>query len=67
MLRIGGRRYNLWCSGKGDENGGVGHIVKEELSEKMVKVKRVNIVMAFALFVKRASRDRYVATLCCGN
>ena len=34
MLGIDARRYNLWCSGKGDGVGGVGVMVKEELGER---------------------------------
>ena len=42
MLVIKGRRYKLWWSGKGDGVGGVGVMVKEELCEKVVEVRRVS-------------------------
>ena len=35
-------RYKLWWYGKGDGVGGVGVMVKEELCEKVVEVKRVS-------------------------
>ena len=42
MLGMVGRRYKLWWSGKGDGVGIVGVMVKEELSEKVVEVRRVS-------------------------
>ena len=33
-----GRRYKLWWSGKGDEIGDDGVMVKEELCEEVVEV-----------------------------
>ena len=36
------RRYNLWCSRKGDGIGGVGVMVKEELCETVVEVRIVS-------------------------
>ena len=42
MLGMKGKRYKLWCSGKGDGLGGVGVVVKEELCEKVVEVRRVS-------------------------
>ena len=42
MLGLKGRRYDLWWSGKGDGVGGVGVMVKEELCEKVVEVRRVS-------------------------
>ena len=41
ILWMKGRRYKLWWSGKGDGVGGVGVMVKEELCEKVTKVRRV--------------------------
>ena len=41
-LRLKGRRYKLWWSGKGDRFGGVGAMVKEELCEKVVEVRRIS-------------------------
>ena len=42
MLGMKGRRYKLWRSGKGDGVGSVGAMVREELSEKVVDVRRVS-------------------------
>ena len=41
MLEMKGRRYKLWCSGRGDGVGGVGVMVNEELCEKVVEVRTV--------------------------
>ena len=41
MLWMEGRRYKLWWPGIGDGVCGVGFMVKEELCEKVVSVKRV--------------------------
>ena len=46
-----GRRYKLWWSGNSDGMGGVGVLVKEELCEKVVEVRRksdrvMTVVMA---------------------
>ena len=47
-------RYKLWCSGKGDGVCGVGVMVKEELCEKMVEVRRVgDRVMTVVVFVDK--------------
>ena len=46
-----GRRYKLWWSEKIDEVGGVGVMVKEELCEKVVEVRRVgDRVMTLVVF-----------------
>ena len=42
MLGMKGRRYKLWWFGKGDGIGGVEGMVKEELCEKVVEVRRVS-------------------------
>ena len=42
MLGVKGMRYRLCWSGKGDGVGGVGVMMKEELCEKMVEVRRVS-------------------------
>ena len=42
MLATKGRRYELWWSGKGDGVGGVGVMVKGELCEKVIEVRRVS-------------------------
>ena len=42
MLRMEGRRYKLWWSGKGDGVDGVEVLVKEELCEKVVEVRRAS-------------------------
>ena len=34
-----GRRYEIWCSGNDVESGGVGILVKEEISRNVVEVK----------------------------
>ena len=41
MLGIERRRYKLWWSGKKDGVGCVGVMVKDELCEKLVEVRRV--------------------------
>ena len=41
ILRMKGRRYKVWWSGKGDGVGCVGVIVKK-LCEKVVAVRRVS-------------------------
>nr|XP_006813171.1 PREDICTED: uncharacterized protein LOC102806937 [Saccoglossus kowalevskii] len=58
MMGVEGRRYKLWWKGNNDELGGVGVLVKEELWEKVVEVRRRNdrvmtIVMAFEEEVMR--------------
>ena len=42
MLGIKGRRYKLWCSGKGDGVGCVEVMGKEELCAKAVEVRRAS-------------------------
>ena len=42
MLVMKGRRYELWWSGNADGVGGVGVMVKEEMCEKMIEVRRVS-------------------------
>ena len=37
-----GRRYKLWWSGNQEGHGGEGVLVKEELYDKVVEVRRVN-------------------------
>ena len=46
-----GRGYKLWWSGKGDGVGGVGAMVKEELREKVVEVRRVRERLMTAVVV----------------
>ena len=49
MLGMNGRRYKLWWSGDGV--GGVGVMVKEELCEKALEVRRVGVrVMTLVVF-----------------
>ena len=51
MLGMKGRRYKLWWSGKGDGVGGVEVMVKEELCENVVEVRRVgDRVMTVVVF-----------------
>lgn len=52
MMGVEGRKYKLWWKGNNDGVGGVGVLVKEELCEKVVEVRRRNdrvmtIVMVF--------------------
>ena len=50
MLGRKGRRYKLWWSGIGDGVCGLGDMVKEELCQKVVKVRSVSDrVMAVVL------------------
>ena len=37
---VKGRRYKLWWSGSGDKTGGEGILIKEELGENAVEVRR---------------------------
>ena len=61
MFGVKGRRYNLWWSGKWDGVGGVGAMVREELCEKVVEVRRVSHgVMTFVVF------EEDVLRLICG-
>ena len=51
FMVVKGRRYKLWWSGNSDGTGGVGVLVKEELCEKVVEVRRksdraMTVVMA---------------------
>ena len=39
-MGVKGRRYKLWWSGNSDGMGGVGVLVKEELCEKVMEVRR---------------------------
>ena len=51
MLGMKGRIYKLWWSGKRNEVGGVGAMVKEELCEMVVEVRRVSDrVMTLVVF-----------------
>ena len=47
MLEMKGRRYKLWRSGKGDGVGGVGVMVKEQICEKVLEVRRVSDNVVF--------------------
>ena len=40
FIGVKGRRYKLWWCGNDDKTGGVGILIKEELCEKVVEVKR---------------------------
>ena len=53
----------MWWSGKGDEVGGVGVMVKEELCEKDVEVRRVSgrVIAVVVVF------EEDVLRLICGN
>ena len=55
MLGMKGMRHWLWWSGNGD--GGVGVMVKEELCEKVVEVRRVSdIVVTLVVFEEDVQR-----------
>ena len=61
MLEMKGKRHRQWWSGKGDGAGGVGEIVKEDLSEKVAEVRRVSDrVMTVVVF------EEDVLRLICG-
>ena len=53
---VKGRRYKLWWCGNDDKIGGVGVLVKEELCEKMVEVRRCYRVMAIGLVFEEVVR-----------
>ena len=48
LFGVKGRRYKLWWCGN-DKIGGVGILVKEELCEEVVEVRRCDRVMAIGL------------------
>ena len=53
FVGIKGRRYKLWWSGNNDGIGGVEILVKEELCEKVVEVRRTSDrVMAMVLVLE---------------
>ena len=57
MLGMKGRRYKIRWTGKGDGVGGVGVMVKEELCEKVVEVRRVrDRVMTLVVFEEDVQR-----------
>ena len=50
FMEVKGRRYKFWWSGNNEGTGGVGIMVKEELCEKVVEVRRKSDrVMALVL------------------
>ena len=50
FVGVKGRRYKLWWSGNGNGTGGTGILVKEELCEKVIEVRRKSDrVMAMVL------------------
>ena len=58
FLGVFGRRYKLWWSGNSSGIGGVGILIKEEISEKVVNVRRKSdrvmvVVLAFGKQVIR--------------
>ena len=54
ILGMKGRRYEQWWSGKEDGVGGVGVMVRVELCEKIVEVRRVSdLVMTVLAVLKR--------------
>ena len=49
-----GRRYKMWWFGNNDETGGVGILVKKELCEKVIEVRRKSDrVMAMVLVFEK--------------
>ena len=53
FIGVKGRRYKLWWYGNDDKTGGVGILVKEELCENVVEIrKRCDRVMAIGLALK---------------
>ena len=53
VLRMKRRKYKLWWPGKGDGVGGVGDMVKDELCEKVVEVRKASDrVMTVVVFEK---------------
>ena len=62
MLRMKGRRYKLWWSGKGDGVGSVAVKVKEELCEKVVEVRRVSVRVKTVIIF-----EENVMSLICGH
>ena len=60
MLGMKGRRYRLWCSGKGYGVGGVVVMMKEELCEKVVEIRRISYgVMSLVVFEEDVLRLIY--------
>ena len=54
MVGMGERKYKLWWSSRSDWVGGVRVMVKEELCERVMEVRRMSDrVMTVALFLKR--------------
>ena len=50
LIDLQGRRYKLWWSGNQEGYGGVGVLIKEELCDKVVEVRRVDdTVMSLAI------------------
>ena len=62
MLGLKGKRYKLWWSEKGDGVGGVGVVVKEELCEKVVDIRRVGgrVMTAVVVFEEDVLRLIFV-------
>ena len=53
LIGVQGRRYKLWWSGNYEGHGGVGVLVKEELYDKVVEVRKVNYrVMSLAIVLE---------------
>ena len=58
-MGVKGRRYRLWWSGISDGTGGVGVLVREELCEKVVEVRRKSdrvMTVVMALYVCMVSK-----------
>ena len=63
MQWMKGWRYKLWWSGKGDGVGGVGVMVKEELCEKVVEVRRLSDRVTTFIVVFEEDVQRFI----CGH
>ena len=61
FMGVKGRKYKLWWSGNSDGMGGVGVLVKEELCEKAVDMRRKSdIVMPVVM----ARKEELVRIIC---
>ena len=61
FICVNGRRYKLWWPGNSDGMGGVGVLMKEELSEKVVEVRRKSDKV---MTVMMALKEEVVRIIC---
>ena len=53
LIGLQGRKYKLWRSGNQEWYGGVGVLATEELNDKAIAVRRVNVrVMSLAIVLE---------------